>query len=78
MRREGSAYFHLIGVGASLYRRMQVTMRRARFGTEVKMSRWITSRSILENHSSTWLSQDEYFGMKCRWTCGRVSRDSST
>ncbi len=32
-------------------------------GTEVKTPRAITSRSILANHSSTWLSQDEYVGV---------------
>ena len=30
-----------------------------RSGTEVNTPRAITSRSILANHSSTWLSQDE-------------------
>jgi hypothetical protein len=35
-------------------------------GTEVKTPRAITLRSILANHSSTWLSQDESVGVKCR------------
>src|SRR5438132_8477031 len=31
--------------------------------TEVKIPRAITSRSILENQSSTWFSQDEWMGV---------------
>lgn len=34
--------------------------------TEVNTPRAMTSRSILANHSSTWLSQEEYVGVKCR------------
>ena len=34
--------------------------------TEVKTPRTITSRSIFPNHSSTWLSHEEYVGVKCR------------
>ena len=30
-----------------------------RSGTEVKTPRAMTSRSIFENHSSTWLSHEE-------------------
>ena len=37
-----------------------------RSGTEVNTPRAITSRSILANHSSTWFSQEEYVGVKCR------------
>ena len=32
--------------------------------TEVKIPRAMTSRSILANQISTWLSQDEYVGVK--------------
>lgn len=35
-------------------------------GTEVNTARAMTSRSILANHSSTWFSQEEYVGVKCR------------
>lgn len=53
-----------------VYCRMYVRMRRARFGTDVKMPRASRSRSILANQSSTWLSQEEYVGVKCSRTWG--------
>jgi hypothetical protein len=37
---------------------------RAKSETEVKMPRAMTSRSILANQISTWLSQEEYVGVK--------------
>src|SRR3954447_20563995 len=43
-----------------MYRRIL----RARSGTDVKMPRASRSRSIFENQSSTWLSHDEYVGVK--------------
>jgi hypothetical protein len=42
------------------------------------MPRAITSRSILANHNSTWLSQDEQVGVKCIWTLGFSPRKFST
>jgi|SRR5579863_932426 len=38
---------------------------RLRSGTEVKTPRAMTSRSILANHSSTWLSHEEEVGEEC-------------
>src|SRR5207244_10728418 len=51
---------------------------RRRSGTEVKTPRAMTSRSILANHSSTWLSQEEYVGLKCRCTLGYWARNALT
>ena len=51
---------------------------RLRSGTEVKTPRAMTSRSILANHSSTWLSQEEYVGVKCNGTLGSWARNAST
>ncbi len=51
---------------------------RLRSGTEVKIPRAITSRSILANHSSTWLSPEEYVGVKCGYTFGCWARNAST
>ena len=45
-------------LGALLYWRMYRISFRRRLETEVKTPRAMTSRSILANHSSTWLSQD--------------------
>jgi len=61
-----SKYFHFTGLAALLYGRMYRLSFLLRSGTEVKTPRTITSRSILANHNSTWLSQDEYVGVKCR------------
>jgi hypothetical protein len=44
---------------ALLYWRLYRISFRYRWCTEVKTPRAMTSRSILANHSSTWLSQDE-------------------
>ena len=49
-----------------------------RSGTEVKTPRAMTSRSILANHSSIWLSQEEYVGVKCSCTLGFWARNAST
>src|SRR6218665_260579 len=62
--RVGSKYFHFTDLGCSLYLRMQRMSFLLRSGTEVNTPRAITSRSILANHSSTWLSHDEQVGVK--------------
>jgi hypothetical protein len=49
-----------------------------RSGTDVNTPREMTLRSILTNHNSTRLSQDEYVGVKCRVTLGWSARNSST
>ena len=36
---------------------------RLRSGTELNTPLAMTSRSILANHSATWLSHDEYVGV---------------
>src|SRR3546814_8305885 len=51
---------------------------RFRSGSEVNTPRAITSRSILANHNSTWLSQDEYVGVKCMCTFGWSARNAAT
>src|SRR5262252_423038 len=67
-----------MALGALLYWRMYRISFRRRSATEVKTPRAMTSRSILANHSSTWLSQDEYVGVKCRWTVGWRPKNSVT
>ena len=49
---------------------------RLRSGTEVQTPRAMTSRSILANQSSTWLSQEEYVGVKCSCTRGYWARNA--
>ena len=39
---------------------------RLRSFTDVKMPRAMTSRSSFENQISTWLSHEEYVGVKCK------------
>ena len=63
MRRDGSAYFHLSGLGSLLYWRMYRMSFLSRSFGEVKMPRVITSRWIRANQFSTWLSHDEYVGV---------------
>jgi hypothetical protein len=41
--------------------------------TEVNTPRAMTSRSILENHNSTWFSHDEQVGVKCTVHDPRIS-----
>ena len=49
MRRLGSAYFHLMGLAVLLCSRMQRISFRLRSAEDLKMPRWIRSRSILLN-----------------------------
>ena len=65
IRRAVSKYFHFTRLGCLLYWRMYRMSFLFRSATEVKTPRAMTSRSILANHSSTWLSQEEYVGVKC-------------
>ena len=51
---------------------------RLRADTEVKTPRAITSRSILANHRSTGLSQEEDVGVTCSGTLGYRARHAST
>src|ERR1700745_2377581 len=78
MRRVGSRERHFMVLGALLYWWMYRMSFRRRSGTEVKTPRAMTSRSILANHNSTWLSQEEKVGAKCKWTLGGRSRNSVT
>ena len=66
MRRYGSKFFHFTGLAFLLYWRMYRMSFLLRSVTEVNTPRAMTSRSILANHNSTWFSQDEYVGVKCR------------
>src|SRR5688500_19856662 len=49
-----------------------------RSATEVNTPRAITSRSIFANQISTWLSHEEYVGVKWNFTLGLSSRNSLT
>ena len=49
---------------------MYLRSLRARSATEEKTPREITSRWILPNQISTWLSHDEYVGVKWKRTFG--------
>ena len=42
---------------------MYFMILRFRSGTELKVPRVVTFRSVLASHSSTWLSQEEYVGV---------------
>ena len=44
----------------------------------MKTPRASRSRSIFANQSSTWLSHDEYVGVKWRWTCGWANKNVRT
>src|SRR5215204_2090431 len=57
---------------------MNSMMRSARWSMESNSPCRMRRRSMIENHSSTWLSHEACVGVRCRNTCGCSSRNAST
>jgi Transposase IS66 family len=74
MRRVVSEYFQRMGRAFAEYALTYRRSFRARSKTEEKTPRAMTSRSILANQSSTWLSHEEYVGVKWKHTMDHARR----
>ena len=61
------------GVAEALYASTNAWILHTRSGTLRNEPRTIARWLSRPNHRSTWFSQEEYVGVKCRWKRGRAT-----